>query len=180
VATDQNPADVVSRGLMPGDAKWGLFINGPDFLYKKESLWDKQYEKVVSIEIGSMEMEEEGEKGLRAIRIVEKIEKWSGKLERLAWFSKSFRPLKKWLKDKSEAVVRRITLKDLKMAERDLILAIQKKWFKKEIEGLVKLKVNEVDGEKFDGVLVDGKFNDEKIDGEKLEHIGSDKIDREK
>ena len=41
VDTDQNPADVVSRGLMPDDPKWGLFTKGPDFLYQEESTWEK-------------------------------------------------------------------------------------------------------------------------------------------
>ena len=39
VPTKLNPADVCSRGLDPGDERWGLFLKGPAFLWEEESQW---------------------------------------------------------------------------------------------------------------------------------------------
>ena len=100
VPTDQNPADMLSRGMMPNDKKWDMFHYGPKFLYRDESTWWNVPEPINQVAVGALDVEAKEavppKVDSSTLRLVEKVSSWQGKIERLAYSRVGLEKFLRW------------------------------------------------------------------------------------
>ena len=129
--TDMNPADHISRGVMPGDTKRSKsFYEGPEFLKLPEQEWPKHLEE-----------DEEIIACVANLYVVqdEKMEEMGGIHKMIDFYNSSFslkravsfviRVVKKMLKPEVLIVKGRVTTEELRQAERLIVITIQKRSF---------------------------------------------------
>ena len=150
VPSQDNPADDCSRGLDPGDKKWERFYRGPKFLWQPEANWPEQRyitnRTPISMNAITVREPEPFHKRKLAwvLQIASRIEKWPGKVRRIALFCNF---LRKWKVERNKVKLTQVfpTLADLAEAQNLLIGAIQQKAFANELERLNKpTKVEEI------------------------------------
>ena len=161
--TELNVADDCSRGLLPEDPKWDRFHNGPEFLRRGINFWppDIVSESPKEADIFAMMAEEICAVGAEnvdgppapepvALTITNNLEHWSAKVRRVASVVKVFKALLKWRISKRpvEVLELRPSLRELRMAEKDIVRAIQSKYFNSEILVLRRLAIHVHDARK--------------------------------
>jgi len=145
ISTDQNPADMLSRGMLPGDKKWEMFHYGPEFLYHDESTWCNSPEPVIEAAIGALNVvfEEPSQAVVDCteLRLVDKLSSWQRKVERIAYGRIGAEKFLKWRSNGEYQKVDHLTILQVNLAEESLIRAIQRKHFSKEMDELSSLGI---------------------------------------
>ena len=168
-----NPADHCSRGLKADEyAKWKVFREGPEFLYKSEEFWPKEPSpaKMALVDISANAIQEiKMDFSLASMKniydIAESVENWWTKMRKVVML---LRCVKRW-KQKTKApkrlrlqrtgvtwnvaptatplldVTARISAEDFAMARKYIFLAVQRKHFAEELQCLVDGKIAEAD-----------------------------------
>ena len=161
--TELNPADDCSRGLLPEDPKWERFHNGPDFLRRGIDFWppnivpetldEAEICATMATEIFAIEAEDVDaapEPEPRALMITNNLEKWAMKVKRVAIVFKAFKALLRWRISKRpvDIIELRPSLRELDIAEKDIVRAIQIKHFGPEILVLKRFVIRDHDARK--------------------------------
>ena len=140
VPTDSNPADFVSRGLMPDDEKWNMFHKGPDFLWQNESEWPKPMllkgphpeEILASVAVTDVVSIPPH----WAVRIMANVSSWPKGVKKIAMFEKAVRAMVNWRQKGIKIDIKKLTvnLEELQWAEDLLVRAIQGSQYRKHDE----------------------------------------------
>ena len=186
--TDLNPADEACRGLFPTDVKWKRFHNGPDFLRRGIDLWPPNIvegepdeadifatmaDEVMAIE----EAKQENKVSLEplALMITNKLERWSSKVRRVAMVFKIFKTFLRWRASGRKVGGEKMELsaQELRVAELDIVRALQRKHFDSEISVLRRFAIHRHDSrrELKDGVSPLTSLNPF-IDGDDIIRVG--------
>ena len=112
VATAENPADYVSRGLEPKDTeKWETFLKGPKHLWEKEENWKETEtpDTLNDVAIGAINIEEVGEVIKKpetiALQAARENRGWKEQRRAVAMLAECFRTWREKRKGNKEAKI---------------------------------------------------------------------------
>ncbi|XP_063955063.1 uncharacterized protein LOC135153986 [Lytechinus pictus] len=143
VRTSLNPADEASRGMTANEMKENKrWLHGPDFLYHDESTWP---EDVTDVKLGNdsdLEVKSDGKSFMvettetdHTLEFLSHYSTWYRLKRAVCWIRRFF----VWLKHKSdppETLKARLTLDEMREAEKKILSYEQKRAFPEEINAL--------------------------------------------
>ena len=144
VSTDNNPADIASRGIKAGDtSKLKQWLSGPDFLWESESKWPAQPEFLKDLPPDDPEVKGESkqaqvnvitqERGVHSLLLY--YSSWYPLQKAIAWMVRFKEYLcSKYLPSKSHVAPTKgpITVQEIKNATKNIVIIVQKQSFPRE------------------------------------------------
>ena len=155
-----NPADLASRGLTAVKfLKSNVWMNGPDFLWKPRSSWPERPESLQSTEVplDDPELKRNTISGITNVHntslkedfllnLLQGISSWYYALKLVAWILRYRRKLIEAIQKRKQKLFRskesresngtRLTVDELKAAERVILICVQQKYFPEEMTAL--------------------------------------------
>lgn len=136
VTTDQNPADLVSRGLMPSEMQDNdLWWKGPSYLLKPENEWPISKVKLNDVEIPEVKVQIYNIIEAKSCELIAKYSSYRKMIRITALIYRFYSNMKKKI-DGLEVVRGRLTISELNAANIRLICVVQAEVYSKEVQDL--------------------------------------------